>query len=429
MEMIKLPMDLGLEVIKELRKKGYEPRQNNMGLLSLEFTQEELNKITELEFINPRADSLAGLEHLLNLRTLRIRTTGNTAYRKENASISDKDITRISNATSLRHLTIENQSAITWINLDKLLELEELCIIRNTLVDEIDGLDRLKKLKDISIYGNKNLYQVKGITTLIKENELDSLELDLLSYPEVEPLRNQLMHMINCDFVEAISGEKRVTYTCAQADLFHQKCLVIMEKIKRQSPNRRTIIVGIEKYLAENVTYDDDGRENPNRVHTENGRRRGKNGGTNSAYNGIMFGSCVCEGYTRAIQYLLKIIGIKTANVHCISGANKIRINRNYHNVISLPDDGYHSIIRIDDENMLYCDPCWDALQWQHGFQTLPYCLLTKEEISKDHTLSFEEDIVSNNHLQIARKQIQAILKSLSQENTDTIEEGKKHRR
>lgn len=145
MELIKLPMGLGLEIVKILKDKGYEPRKNKLGLISLEFTQEELNQITELEFVNPIANCLEGIEYLSNLRTLKISTKGDTAYRIDNASINDKDIKRISKVTSLKSLTIDNQSEISWVYLDKLLDLEELNITRNSQIDEISGLDQLKK--------------------------------------------------------------------------------------------------------------------------------------------------------------------------------------------------------------------------------------------------------------------------------------------
>ena len=72
---------------------------------------------------------------------------------------------------------------------------------------------------------------------------------------------------------------------------------------------------------------------------------------------------------------------------------NKIKINESYHNQVILPDDGYHSIIRIDNQDSTYyCDPCWDSCYYHQGDKTLPYCLLTKKEMTKDHTLSFEEE-------------------------------------
>lgn len=272
----------------------------------------------------------------------------------------------------------------------------------------------MKKIKDLSIYGNKNLYQLEGIIDLININELDSLELDLLHYPEVESLKNELMKMVNCDFVEVVKGEKTVSYTSGQVQVFHNKCLKIVDDIKKVCYNKTEKIIGIEKYLAEKVTYDKIGANSKNRAFYDHGKKYGKNDGTNSAYNGIMFGSCVCEGYTRAMQYLLRISDIKTENVYCVAGANRIKIRMDYHNVIELPDDGYHSIIRIDDVDLLYCDPCWDSSCYHNGNKTLPYCLLTKEEISRDHTLSFEENNVSNNHIKIPREYIKNSLVSIS---------------
>lgn len=414
MKFIKLPMNLGLKVVKILSNKGYEPTKNKLGLLSLEFTPEELNHITELEFINPTTNCLEGIEFLTNLESLKISTKGETAYNNSDTSICDKDIQRISKLINLKSLTIHNQNKISWVYLDNLSNLEELNITRNSQMNEISGLDKLKHIKDFSVYGNKNLYQLSGIDELINNNELDILELDLLNFPEVEHLKSKLISMINCDFIEILVGEKNISYTYNQANLFHKKCLNIVEDIKKFCHDRRSKIVGVEKYLAENIRYDYTGRASENRAFMENGKQRGKKGGTNSAYNGIMFGFCVCEGYTRSMQYLLKLLNIKTENVSCISGANKIQINEHYHNMVKLPEDGYHSIIRIDDEDMLYCDACWDACQWQNGDQTLPYCLLTKEEISLDHTLSFEENIVANNHLKVSREQIKNILQHIS---------------
>ena len=59
------------------------------------------------------------------------------------------------------------------------------------------------------------------------------------------------------------------------------------------------------------------------------------------------------------------------------------------------------------------------------GNQTLPYCLLTKEEMCQDHTLSFEENIVSNNHLVIPRECIKDVLDSMQRLfSTDKIDEN-----
>jgi len=123
-----------------------------------------------------------------------------------------------------------------------------------------------------------------------------------------------------------------------------------------------------------------------------------------------MFNKCVCEGYTRAEQYLLKLKGIKSRDVMCIGKKDTINMaeakNESKYTTYNLPDDGYHSIICIEDENCLYNDPCWNAGLYQKGNKSMPWLLRTKEEISQDHTLSFAERRVSNNHLNVSRNAI-----------------------
>ena len=115
-----------------------------------------------------------------------------------------------------------------------------------------------------------------------------------------------------------------------------------------------------------------------------------------------MYNSCVCEGYTRAMQYMLKLKGIKTANVDCIAGKDNLHIsdkdNDNEFIVFNYDSKSeFHSICRIDtDGGCYYCDPCWNAGLFQAGDKSFPYLLLTKEQISKDQTLSLHEKVILN---------------------------------
>mgnify|MGYP006383406715 CR=1 FL=1 len=94
MELIRLSVDLGLLVIKQLKDKGIEPRKNNFGILSFEFTQDELNLIEELTIDGPSYNCLVGLENFKNLKRLKIDSLY-YAYKKNNLSICDKDISEI----------------------------------------------------------------------------------------------------------------------------------------------------------------------------------------------------------------------------------------------------------------------------------------------------------------------------------------------
>lgn len=420
MELIKMPMSLGLRIINILKEKNIEPRKNSSGpfkdMLSLEFTQEELDLIIKLEIKNPGSMELDGIEHLRKLEVLTISTTDQTEYQKSPASINDKDIKKISTLKNLKTLTIDNQSNISWLLLDDLQNLEELCLTRNTNLEEIYGLEKLHKLISFEERGNKTLYIINGIQNMINNNNLDIFEVDVLHYPEIINQSQKLVNLTNCDFSEQISGGqyKSVNYSFYQMMLFHKKCVDIAEQAKQSSTDVRMQILFVEKYLAENITYDYDALETKNRVHFVDGIQKGKSNGTNSAYNGIMYGSAVCEGYTRSMQYILKLMGIQTKNVYCISGKDKIIINESYHNQITLPDDGYHSIIRIDYNNQIYYfDPCWDSCRWHRGDKSLPYSFLTKREIERDHTLSFEEDEIIYD-IPIPRENIEYALEMLN---------------
>ena len=394
MELVKLSYDVGLLVIEILKKKGHEPRTNKHGLLSFEFTQEELDQIRELSINNPRADCLTNLEYLRNLEKLKI-TSSYSAYSNNNPSISNRDIKTISKITSLRVLTLSNQSKISWVYLDNLVNLESLTIIRNNRLECVLGLDKLKKIHHVAIYGNKELYELPHIKELILSNEVELLDLDLLHYPEISDLKGKLSKIVACNFVEYGVGH-HISYGWGTAKILNDKCLRIVKEIVDKSRNVEETLILIEKYLAENITYDHDALKTDDRIHTHNGKRVGFKHGTQSAYNGLMLGSCVCEGYSRSMQYLLKLLGIRTKNVSCIGGKDQISINKRNHNKITLPDDGYHSIIRIElNSDIYYCDPCWDSCHWHWGDKSLPYCLKSKKDIMEDHTLSFEEDNIT----------------------------------
>ena len=399
MGIIKLPISLGLIVVEILKKQNIEPRkvENGMfkGMLSLEFSQEELDLVKEINITNPSSGCLDGIENLRCLESLQITTTGSTAYQKSPASITDNDISKIAKIKNLKFLKIDNQSKISWVYLDHLENLEYVKITRNTSLEEIYGLNKLHKLKEFIEYGNKELFVLDGIGELINQNELETFQIDFLHFDEVYEYLDKL-NLISCNFSETLRGKNiTIDYTLLKMLYFHNRCLEIAKEAQKFSLDTKSQIIYVENYLAKNIVYDYDALKTKKRVHYENGVKRGKSYGTNSAYNGIMFGTAVCEGYTRSMQYILKLMGIKSKNVHCIGGANKISINESYHNQVSLPDDGYHSIVRIDSQNSIYyCDPCWDSCRFHRGDNTLPYCLLTKKEILKTHTLSFEEDDV-----------------------------------
>ena len=64
-DLIKLPMPLGIEINNILKSKmDFVPRKNSIGILSLEFTKEELELIDKLKFESPTSGLLDGIELL-----------------------------------------------------------------------------------------------------------------------------------------------------------------------------------------------------------------------------------------------------------------------------------------------------------------------------------------------------------------------------
>lgn len=429
--LISIPLSLSLKIHEELRKKEIEPRFDKNGLLSCEFTNEELAMIDTLVFENPGSGNLKGIELLPNLKHLTIKSKGNGSYTQEKnlASISDEDGYCISKCHNLVLLEIENQTKLSFIDVEELKNLNVLSLNRNARLEEIYGLESLTKLYELGCVGNESLTQIKDLDKIILNNtEMDTLNLDLLLFPDAVGYNIQNMDMnqdvlqkfssMTITWEEILSSGKNIKINNSQMMMMHKKaCEALLEYVP-QYCGKETAVLGIEQYLSENVKYDYKAVDSESHSHfstfsfgdKEVNMLSGPLGGANGAFNAFIYNTCVCEGYTRAMQYLLRLEGIKSHNVHCISGEDTLHMSSdkgdNQYKIYNLPDDGYHSIISVDDIYCLYDDPCWNAGRYQRGDKSMPWVLRTKNEISKDHTLSFGERNIDNNTFIIPREKI-----------------------
>lgn len=449
-ELIKLPMSLGLTINSILKEKiGFKPRQNKMGILSCEFTSEELALIDKLNFENPVQGNLDGIELLPNLKSLTIKSKGNTAYTQDKyiASISDKDVVYIAKCKSLEYLDVENQAKISYLDVSKMKNLHFLSLKRNTQLEDLFGLDKLEQIWQLDCFGNESLTQIEGLNSAIMQNkELSDLNLDLLLYPDAigydiktgqaneETIKR--FEEINVSWQEVLSSGKNIKINNYQMMNMHRTACGALEEYTPKYGDKRTMVMGIEQYLAENVVYDKQSlKSGHSHVYAGNDKLlsivSGPIGGANGAYNAFMYKTSVCEGYTRAMQYLLRLKGIKSHNVHCISGKDNLHMSSDkgddIYKTYQLPDDGYHSIVSIDDIDYLYDDPCWNAGRYQRGDKSMPWTLLTKDEISQDHTLSFNERNINNNTMNVPRKEIQIAMQRVAtyREERRTKSKGK----
>ena len=448
-KLIKIPLSLGLKINEILKEKiGFVPRVDKIGMMTFEFTEGELELIEKLDFVNPARGEIAGIELLPNLRSLVIKSGGNTAYMQDKniASIDDKDSACIYKCKNLENLSIENQAKLSFIDVSQMKKLHSFSAKRNSRLEEISGLDQTTELWQLDCYGNESLIQISDLNRIIMQNEeLTDLNLDVLLFPdamgfdirsgEINQDTSKRFKDMNISWHEILSNGKSIKINNYQMMQMHKKACKALEDYVPKHCENCTAVIGIEQYLAENVKYDYASLKT-NHSHSYNLKNddlpaivTGPVGGANGAYNAFIYGTCVCEGYTRAMQYLLRLKGIKSHNVHCISGEDKLGMSTDkqddMYKIYDLPDDGYHSIISIDDVYCLYDDPCWNAGRYQRGDKSMPWILLTKEEISRDHTLSFNERNIDNNTLNVPRNAIKIAMQRIA----DYREERRKQQR
>jgi hypothetical protein len=411
---------LQLELAKQL---GLDPSVYH------NFSPEDLRKIKKIN-IPLDHDSIKGIELLPNLEEITIGKLQHgavTAFSVFNTdlSIDNADLDLVKKCKKLKKLAIINQPNLSKIDLTGLPNITHLQIVQNNKLKRIKGLKSCPALESFSCYGNKNLPIVEDLGNVIlkQKHKLKDLELDLLTFPQAigyqassvtsqtykasEAFNHQILTALNQ--IDSI-GRVQWLESFPQAPIrlrhdqmlkMHNKACEILDlKIPRTAGTRDTVI-GIERWLAQNVTYDAQGMQQAQYKHTQNGRVQGPAGGTNSTYNALMYQSCVCEGYTRAEQYLLALRGIKSYNVYCTVGKDTKGFGDSKTDMDHLRNirvqDGFHSIIRISDYYNLYSDPCWNAVYYQKGCKDMPYTLITKEEMKRDHTLSLEERHINNN--------------------------------
>ena len=187
-ELIKLPLSLGLKINGILKEKiGFIPRENKIGIMTFEFTREELELIDKLNFENPVRGEIEGVELLPNLKTLVIKSQGNTAYKQDKniASITDKDSSCIYKCKNLENLTIENQAKLSYLDVSQMKKLHFLSVNRNSRLEEISGLEDITELWQLDCYGNESLMQIGDLNKTIMQNEeLTDLNLDVLLFPD-----------------------------------------------------------------------------------------------------------------------------------------------------------------------------------------------------------------------------------------------------
>lgn len=358
-ERIELPLYLGVKVQKRLREKFGIETDDKI------FLKKDLEVVDELEIVPPLEGGLKGIELLTNIEKLIIGSVGNTAFQTQRIpSIVDEDIYSIAQCSKLKELSIINQSKIDCLDCSKFEGLTSLTIKNNRGLRKIEGLEQITTLEKLTCYGNEGLYGIDHLDKVILNNqELYATELDFLLFPDAigynkqnhsynslaDERLNKLQNISKAVYVESMM-KKEVNIPHSKMMQVHKKCLDILEKNEINGDNIE-VAEKIEQYLAHHIKYNinfqsDGTAENKSIV----GARRSANG----LYTTIMNESGNCEGFTRAMQYLLKIKGIHARNVYCMPKPENTDIS-------GMLKEEYHSVICLENTD-LYSDPCYEAI-------------------------------------------------------------------
>lgn len=163
-------------------------RTDSSGKPTFKYTEEELAKVTKLDYSSGNSDlydALVGIEFLPNLQKLYVVCDDVTCSEVRKSSISEKDVESIEQCGKLSELAIINQSKIHKIYLGNLKKLSSLWIRCNYNLCEISGIEQCNDLKNLEIRGNESLMCVSRLQEAILNNNLSMPHLDIRLFPSV----------------------------------------------------------------------------------------------------------------------------------------------------------------------------------------------------------------------------------------------------
>ena len=389
-----------------------------------DFTQEELDSITELSICYTKVGDIKDLEKLKNLTKLSIISENSSLYAKfENGEIDEEsyyfrektnieDFGIIGKLKSIEELRIESEENLFKLDVTNMKNLKKLDLINNINLKEVIGLNETENLEKILMSkngtGSLELKQF-DIMSAVENKRLKEVILDVDMYPNLIKKFPYLAEKIeeyekNNERVYTWI-ENRIVYNC-WANKFSTRNLKemdikveeILQNIIEPEYTEIEKTLAIYNYITDNVDYDYkmlefdeemqkdmryllflEGSSNKSSYSIINKRILSKH----SSFNGIMKGKAVCQGYANMMHYMLTKENIESREIGCI--ANPITEEQEDKEID-------HSVIRVKtDDEWYYYDPTWDV-----GKTTYEYAYKTKDEFYKKHTLSAQEEKIQS---------------------------------
>lgn len=414
--MVTLPFNLGgviRDSITAYRRKNNIPEPEEVKALGVyrirdTFFEYELELVRELELDKK---SLEYIDLFPNITSLTIDGSN---------ELESGDFKRVLDKyPKLEKLTIKGQSNIQLLNVSEMKNLKELTLISNRNLHRVVGLDKIEELEEITIYGNETYATVKELCEHVAKLSQNGTKcnFDVLYMPDMKKIG--ILNPDNFKWCESVGlglFGNELKYDTEELEEAVNKAEEVISRYIKPTDNDKEAYAILYQWVCKNIKYDDESLDS--RVHTIQGKEVGQFGGMNGTVNGLVYGSCVCEGYSKSMQMLLKLCGIPAFDIGCIA-SDKTMPMYNYDGKKKF-HGGDHSILKVNlDGICYYSDVTWDADRIQNGYPR-EYFLLSKEDISKDHKLIDEADVWASPR-SVSSEEFQELMK-FAQERIDTID-------
>lgn len=353
------------------------------------YTKEELKLVNTIYL--ECSDSIEDLLKLPNLKVLKIKSMNQDTVVEDNPFLVNHidDFSTISYLTSLEELTIVNDPNLKSLVLSPLKNLKKLKLCNNRNLEFVLGINELKHLNNILIYGNKK--EPKIDPSLYLENTKDAKKnyLDITMYYDflkkdpkfrekyIEATNN---YSTNLEFVEKVGIYNYYVpfRPTATVDLYDKAFELLKSRFAvKFNIGTREKMKSLYDYARKKVEYDYDTLKhrdtNSLQEATEDEQKSYRMSFPNTSYKALVEKRTVCEGYANMLHLLYHMIGVESRVIYCsshedfINGLNHAALRVCYH----------------DEDLYIDSDPNWN--KEKENF------LVSKEEFEKTHVLSLTE--------------------------------------